>query len=81
MSPAWVLFSGGYATRLFVSQWQDAGALEPLSARERLANEDGSPTEYFRKLFRSAFPAKDELPDVIATPEGKGTQRFLETFR
>lgn len=81
MGPYFILFSGGYATRLFVSQWQDAGALEPLSARDRLANEDGSPTEYFRKLFRAAFPGKRELPAKIATPDGKGTREFLETLR
>lgn len=80
MSPHFVLFSGPYATGLMHSLWIDQGAASPLGHSLECVR-DGRPTPEFRRLFRSAFPSKEELPDAIATPEGKGTQRFLEVFR
>lgn len=80
MNPHFVLFSGGYATALMHAVWFDQGAATPLS-HALLCVKDGRPTDAFRKVFRSAFPAKEELPDVIATPDGKGTTDFLRVFR
>jgi hypothetical protein len=79
MSPHYVLFPGGYASRLMHQQWTQRPTT-PLPRNLRCANQ-GRVTDDFRKLFRSAFPTRDELPDVIATPEGKPTLRFLEVFR
>jgi hypothetical protein len=80
MNPHFVLFPGGYASGLMHIVWNDQGAAEPIP-RNLLCADQGRPTDDFRKLFRSAFPTKEELPDLIATPDGKGTQRFLEVFR
>jgi hypothetical protein len=80
MSPHFVLFSGGYATGLMHTLWLDQGAAEPLSYAMR-CERDGKATDEFRKVFRAAFSTKDELPAVIATPEGKGTADFLRVFR
>lgn len=80
MNPHFILFQGGYASGLMHLVW-NVEALQPIGRNLLCTDKQGRPTDDFRKLFRSAFPTKEELPDVIATPDGKGTTRFLEVFR
>lgn len=80
MNPHWVLFKGGYASALMHIQWKDKGGFH-LPANSRLTDMDGSPTEIFHKLWQTQFPDRDPLPDIVSTPDGKPTKRFIEVFR
>lgn len=79
MNPHWVLFKGGYPTALMLIQWHERGG--SLPALLRCTSLKGEPTDDFRRLWAGQFPTRDPLPDVIATPDGKPTLRFIEVFR